>query len=631
MQTINIPIQQGQWVTRSNGSRFYKPQYLADALFQVLGHKYIPTNVILKKTLPGLGATYGEINTTISPRHSIIIEPNVPVILGKTKNKPELLAVWEDCTKAPIKDYLKDTTVQYKKILTTPEGFKKIKEVCARKDVNIDIYNYFFCLFDECEKIVQDVDFRTEITQPIDDFFNFTNKAFVSATPVKMTHPEFKNQSFKTLKIKPQYNYKKNLDLIITNNYEIEVLQKIRELKDSDCICVFLNKTDSIEKLVHCLGIKNESKIFCSDKSVRKLKSMDYPNVFDQIELPLAKYNFFTCRYFSAVDIEVLQKPDVLILTNLNDANYTMIDPFTEAIQIYGRFRDKYHKGQIPFNSLTHITNVKPNMPVKTSKEVNIMMQTWKNIYDYTYNQLLTATNTTVKQTLEKQLAKLDYATLLDETGKLNSFSLDNLHNEERVKRYYVDFNNWLYRAYCYTGHFIVNLNVRHYPFNCSFQSSNLTATKKRELIVLKLEELFQHKINNPTFDIEPYRAIWRREVITNKEIGDLIVDAYDHLGKAIIDSIGYSKPTRLKELTDKKKSEKKKKNLRSDILTAIKRQYLIGQTDTKNNIRDFLQEIYRLNGIDITVTQTTITDYCKVTSNNSANPATYTITAYKL
>ncbi len=40
----------------------------------------IPTDTILYKKLTGLGATYGEIK---AKRNSIIIEPNVPVIIGK--------------------------------------------------------------------------------------------------------------------------------------------------------------------------------------------------------------------------------------------------------------------------------------------------------------------------------------------------------------------------------------------------------------------------------------------------------------------------------------------------------------------------------------------------------------------
>ena len=51
-----------------------KIQYLTEVLPQ------IETNTILCKTLTGLGATYSEIK---AKRHSVIIVPNVPPIIGK--------------------------------------------------------------------------------------------------------------------------------------------------------------------------------------------------------------------------------------------------------------------------------------------------------------------------------------------------------------------------------------------------------------------------------------------------------------------------------------------------------------------------------------------------------------------
>jgi hypothetical protein len=51
-----------------------KGQYLSDVW------KAIPSNIILFKTLTGIGATSLEIT---AERNSIIIEPNVPVIQGK--------------------------------------------------------------------------------------------------------------------------------------------------------------------------------------------------------------------------------------------------------------------------------------------------------------------------------------------------------------------------------------------------------------------------------------------------------------------------------------------------------------------------------------------------------------------
>lgn len=43
----------------------------------------IPANTIFDKTITGCGATHSEIVN--AARHSIIIEPNIPVVRGRTK------------------------------------------------------------------------------------------------------------------------------------------------------------------------------------------------------------------------------------------------------------------------------------------------------------------------------------------------------------------------------------------------------------------------------------------------------------------------------------------------------------------------------------------------------------------
>ncbi|MDH6355990.1 hypothetical protein M2132_002341 [Dysgonomonas sp. PH5-45] len=620
MQIIEVPINKGEWLTTALKNK---------------GYPNIPTNTILKKTLPGLGATYMEINDKISKRHSIIIEPNVPVILGKTKDKPELLAVWEKCTEAKIKKYIRDKDIKYKKILTTPEGYKKVRKAITDVWGEDIYYSTFFCLFDECEKLIQDVDYRNSIAQPINDFFRFTNKAFVSATTLNMTHPEFENLNFKILEVKPTYDYKKDLDLIITNTYETEILKKFKELKDSECICIFLNKTDSIDKLIHTQELEDESKVFCSDKSVKKLKEKGYKNVSDTIEFPLAKYNFFTCRFFSAVDIEIKQKPDILILTNLYDANHTMIDPFTEAIQIYGRFRKnkKYHGEENPFNSITHITNFDPHLKIKTREEIDSEIEAKKRNYNLLNDSITDQTTDIEKQIILRDIGLLSYSELLDENGNYNYFSQDNLYNEERVKGYYSD-PQLLLQAYQDTNHFNINSIIYDAPFSIDFDILEMkklkSAKEKREQIINNLERLIHQKEINPNFDIEPFKERFRREEITNKETGDFIIDCFDYLGKKEIERIGYTQVSKLKTALNKAKAEQKQKDLFLPIQDEIKKVYNIEDTPTKDDTKLLIEELYRLNGIDIKVTQTTIKLYCKTASSNDKKPPIYRIKEYK-
>ena len=126
----------------------HKGQHLADVMDK------IPSNVILNKQITGCGATTLEINAA---RNSIIIEPNVPVIVGKATKHPNVFPVYEKVTFEDVEAYLQKQIDDYRKIVTTPEGYdKKVKPALSKH-----IKNYkesFFLLFDECEKIIQDVE-----------------------------------------------------------------------------------------------------------------------------------------------------------------------------------------------------------------------------------------------------------------------------------------------------------------------------------------------------------------------------------------------------------------------------------------------------------------------------------------
>ena len=74
-----------------------KNQYLSEVMDK------IPSNCILSKRIPGCGATTLELNTN---RSSIIVVPNVPVIVSKCKKYPNLLGVSEGVKLDKIVNYL---------------------------------------------------------------------------------------------------------------------------------------------------------------------------------------------------------------------------------------------------------------------------------------------------------------------------------------------------------------------------------------------------------------------------------------------------------------------------------------------------------------------------------------------
>ena len=598
-----------------------KGEWLLDALKRI-GHSMIPSNCILNKTLTGLGATHSEIH---SKRSSIIIEPNVPVILGKLDDNENLEAVYAKCTPYNLKKYLQ-MDIEYKKIITTPESFKKIRK--AAEELKINIYKTFFCLFDECEKVTQDIDYRRKISQPIYDFFQFEQKAFVSATPLPMSHPEFEKQGFQMVKVEPEFDYKKDLTLIVTNSYYKRLQKVLDDLEDSKHICIFFNVTDGIANLISNLGI-TDYKVFCSEDSVKKLIKRGMQQAYSEIDYPLAKYNFFTCRFYSALDIHIGKyKPDIVMLTDLRTANWTMIDPFTESIQIQGRFRKK-GKDDITYNSLTHISTVNPDIEVRSDEEIHNRVERFIEDYNLLKKEHDAELDEFKKKAIHEDMGSLKYQDLIDERGEINPFSVDNLYNEERVRSYYQSAEA-LYQAYLDTGFFNVTF---HDVTECvgTDDLERLNNTKQqieqRKIILQLIVRIEQWFIDGkiPYEEMEQHLNYFRQQVE-----GNYILTAYEKIGKDAIVTAEYKKSLIDRKVREYDKAQANMLRFSENVLKDILREFPIGVYIPKKEIQQRLQVILQENGVQYKVAQETIRDYYDVSESNSMELPSFRLNVFK-
>ncbi|WP_053183597.1 hypothetical protein, partial [Sunxiuqinia dokdonensis] len=537
----------------------YEGERLVHALKRA-GYENIPSNIVLDKTLPGVGATHAEIH---AKRHSIIIEPNVPVIKGKVNKHKDLnlFGVFDGVTVAKVKRYLKNSSAQYKKILTTPEGFSKIKE--GAKQLKINIFLDFFCLFDECERLNQDVEYRKNITNPVTDFFDFESKAFVSATPLAIHHPKVYKQNFYRLKIRPKFEYKKDITLVTTNDFVNVLLEKLESLKHSRCICIFYNSTAGISGIINSLKMQYNFKTFCSPKSKIKLEKLGYKNIESDFAEPLETYNFFTSRYFSAVDIEIKVKPDIIILTDLNQAEHTIIDPYTEAIQIQGRFRKVFDDGR-NYNTLTHITNFKGDLNVKSDEELDKQIAQYRRNHEFLMTELKQAKSIHAEKAVMTDLKKLTFSEFLNKDGSINEFAVHNMYNEERVRSYYKAIES-LKIAYEETNFFNVKFNPPDLRFFLEADRMKIRKSegaKKRRTRILSLLK--------DGSNIAEYRKM----IAQSFEDDLFIVDAFDTFGAEYIEKLDYSKAKIEKAL---QKSESEKKRFCAPILLEISETFTLG------------------------------------------------------
>lgn len=560
-----------------------KEQRLTD----VLPNKMIQTNTILNKHITGLGATYSELK---APRHSIIIEPNVPVIKGKMKDPKHknVFGVYEGIYADDILDYLEKGN-KYHKVLTTPESFRKVKDAFA--EYGMDIYNECFLLFDECQKIIQDVSYRQDIVLPINDFFKFKNKAFVSATPILPSDPRFEENKFKEIEIQPDFDYKQNIHLLTTNNVlgtlrtVIEKLQEYNSQNEtSKNICIFLNSTDTIEAIIKQLKIEENSVVFCSEKSVVKLKSRGYQKAYEDWEKKrMKKYSFFTSRFYSALDIELEETIDLIMISDLYYAEHSMIDPNTEAPQIIGRFRNGV-------STIVHITNLKSDFPICSKEEIDSYLRCSEEIYLKIKNLYDTTSNFSYRLAYKEALSVIPYNKYLNKDGSKNYFAIDNHIDEEIIKSYYNNKER-LTRAYNDTNRFVVKYENAWFPLgdidrlkrqrdDKSLREKNIETI--RQLGLLNYNGEYESQILKEYRD-ELYRY------------NPFMVEAYELLGKDIIESLNYSRP-KIKEAMILKRHKQGIECM--GFQQMIDNSFRIGSRYTLSYIKEELQRIYSLFSI---------------------------------
>ena len=488
------------------------------ALSDILPNKEIPTNTILNKTLTGCGATYGEI--VHAKRHSIIIEPNVPVILGKKAEHPSLFAVYEGITKEDVKAFLAGEEDGFRKIITTPEGFDK-KVLPAMYETHTPMYDDYFLLLDECEKTIQDVGYRGDIYLPVEDFFRFKNQAMVSATPILPSDPRFEEQNFEMVRIAPTYDYRRPLTLCVTNN-TVRILRKLLVRLKDETVCIFINSTDTILGLIQTLKLEGRCKVFCADKSVRKLKQQNFTDVSDRLS-ELAGVNFFTSRFYSAVDIKLDYKPHVIVLTDVFHAPYSIIDPQTEVVQAIGRFRNGIEQAY-------HITNTCDRLQSVSRDKLFHNLECQERIYNRIRE--LPIEGEIEHQTLTQALQGMDYKRFVTRTGNRNWFMWDNAYDDERIKRYYTDAE--LVREE-YAKAFHTNYVEYIYPLSDCDRLQRINPQ-------LKMKDLFREIVRQ--LEILEQNRTWNEYYFLREEIQNqvpMMVDAYYALGAAEIERCNYN------------------------------------------------------------------------------------------
>lgn len=542
----------------------------------------IESNVILNKKFSGIGATHCEI---IAPRNSIIVVPNTPIItckVDKHSKTDNLFGVKQYVEVKDIVNYLEKSKEnnRYFKIMTTPESFYKVRQ--AFDEAAINIYETCFLLLDECHKFIKERDFRQDIVLPFRFFFNFKNKALVSATPIPPSDPRFEQQNFKWVEVKPGFDdYLFDISIIPTNDIRLAFKDDytgiFKSFMPEECQCIFVNSVDVIADLIKESNLNDISGVFCSEISVHKLKSLGIKNVYcDWRPEYEKKFMFFTSRFYTGLDIWLDKPPRVLYLTDAENLEQTLMDPSTDMAQACGRFRNG-------MKEIIHYVVFNPSIKFKKEEEIDDYIKgveksfnALTKIYDESNSEIERRAILTSIQSIPFNEIFID--------GEIDFFLKDNIIEAERLKSYYRDFYE-LQTAYGKSNYLKIPweedprlyFKEKHSKLQSTF--SRKYKNERRQAILQSLECLAPYSGTTEINDIINYM----------KSLDKLIVDAYFKLGPELIKQCNYNSNKLKEQLSNVKSHNRYDETFYSVLLSTFE----VGKKYLCSDAKEKLQKIY--------------------------------------
>lgn len=571
----------------------------------------IPSHTIINKCLTGLGITYMELH---SARNSIVIEPNVPVIVSKCASPAHaddnLLGVYVDVKVDHIVNYVKTSQKkgQKLKIITTPESLHKVIEALHLCGMSPE--KDFFILLDEAAKYVTENDFRKGVLQPFDLFWRAEHKAIVSATVLNMRDPRFESQGFTVVNICPLFDYKRPLKLIITNSPSNMLATYFAKHKDDDTPkFIFINSTDTIRSIIRHYELQDQAAVFCSEDSVEKLTTPAAGTITiehaykDWDPANMRHYNFMTSRFYAAFDVQLDFEPHVLLYSDVWSVAHTMFHPYCDTVQIVGRFR----RG---VKSITHITSTKSDITYMTQEQIERYIDTNRTMYETLKTLRDTEADSEVRGFVEENLKILKYNEFLNADGTFNYFAVDNKNEEEITRMLYSDPAK-LVAAYCMCGYYDVEYEVFDFPIS-DVQRMKLDRVRSntRELWS-ELADLLDSCQQGTTMDQEFITLVNQYE--------PEFLSYYNTLGSKRLRELKFS-ARRIRQ--EYRVASNTSKSTAATVAMMVHDTFQEGRMFTRAQIKEELQRIYDLNGIKAKAKATDIYRYYdEVKTNRRRNP----------
>ena len=333
-------------------------EFLSEAISE------IPSNCLFNKGVTGCGGTYLEI---ISNRDSIILVPNVNLVINKTNQHSNLIGVYGEVSKETF-NHKFQMDFQYKKIIATYDALPKLIDWIGDK-----IYE-FFLLIDEYHILFNSYGFRYHaISYILQNFRKFKNFCFMTATPLQEFNilEELKDLNQVVIQWKQAVPVKTELRNVYFTSKEI-IKEIEKSLEEDYNLHIFINSLNTIRSVIKGITTSNFRTICSKNAEAKDLKEGGKLQI-KSIVSPVCKVNFYTATAFEGVDIYD-PKGKTIIVSDTN-ISQSLVDISTLFIQICGRLRDSEYKDQVLF-----ICNTSNHRYLKHSNESEFQLEVDKTI-----------------------------------------------------------------------------------------------------------------------------------------------------------------------------------------------------------------------------------------------------------
>ena len=333
--------------------------------------------------------------------------------------------------------------------------------------------------------------------------------------------------------------------------------------------------------LMEKTGILEESTVFCANKSVRKLKySLNFKNAYSRFEPKrMRKFNFFTSRFYAGMDIELECKPDLIMLSDVNLVEHTVLDPYSDMIQIVGRFRNGV-------NYITHITNTFTDYTYRSKEEVLREVEIYEINYNFIRRELGNAIDNGSQCAFRTLLKTSPFNQFLDRHNNKSYCAVDNYVDEVMVRNMYLS-EDTLFTTYTdevlmkYFSAFRASYLYKAGNIEwLQLRNANKSIVSKRKVIVDILEKILPYETES---DYEFRKDIYKSD--------PLIVEA--------VEILGIEEVRRLRYITNALKLEIYKAKCQSPQVTELIHDYFkVGGRYLLTDIKTTIKRIYEECGI---------------------------------